>query len=112
MTTTEGAASPPQHYSQEPEMRGQGVHTQALRIIAFWSEVARTLGRLAQETLGPGEVTHSRMQKFQDAWEESRRTARAEEVKSGVSVDPNTRPLDPSSSSTDPDPKRYHRDRR
>ena len=37
-----------------PEMRGQGVHAQALRIRAFWSEIGRTPGCPACETPGPG----------------------------------------------------------
>ena len=37
---------------------------------------------------------------------ESRRTAAAEETKREVAADPDTRPLDQSSSSTDPEPKR------
>ena len=43
---------------------------------------------------------------YQDAWEDSRRTASAEEARRGIGRDPDTRPLDPSSSSTDPNPKR------
>ena len=43
---------------------------------------------------------------YQDAWDESRRTASAEEAKCGIVGDPDTRPLDPISSSTDPNPKR------
>ena len=43
---------------------------------------------------------------FQDAWDESRRTAAAEEANREVAADPDTRPLNPSSSSTDPEPKR------
>ena len=55
---------------------------------------------------GPGK-SHTRDRRtFQDAWGESRRTAPAEEVKRGDEVDQDTRPLDPSSSSTGPDPKR------
>ena len=42
----------------------------------------------------------------QDAWDESRRTAPAEEAKRGVAADPDTRPLYPSGSSMDPEPKR------
>ena len=41
-----------------------------------------------------------------DALDESRRTASAEEAKRGTVGDPDTRSLDPSSSSTDPNPKR------
>ena len=43
---------------------------------------------------------------YQDAWDESRRTASVEEAKRGVAADPDTRPLDPSGSSMDPEPKR------
>ena len=43
---------------------------------------------------------------YQDAWDESRRAASAEEAKRGVVADSDTRPLDPSGSSTDPEPKR------
>ena len=53
------------------------------------------------------EVTHTRAcRTFQEALEESRRTAAAEEAKRGVAADPDTRPLDQSSSSTDPEPQR------
>ena len=87
-------------------MRGQGVHAKALRIIAFWSEIDGTPGCPACETPGP-EKTHTRECKtYQDAWDESRRTASAEEAKRGIVGDPDTRPLHPSSSSMDPDPKR------
>ena len=72
-------APPPEEHV--PEMRGQGVDAKALRIIAFWSEIG-------------------------DACDESRRTASAEEAKRGIVGDPDTRALDPSSSSTDPEPKR------
>ena len=47
---------------------------------------------------------------FPDAWEKSRtcgRRAAAQELKRGDQADQATRPLDPSSSSTDPDPKRF-----
>ena len=43
---------------------------------------------------------------FPEVWEESRRTAAAVEAKRGVAADPDTRPLDQSSSSTDPEPQR------
>ena len=57
---------------------------------AFWSEVARTSGCLACATPG-SDKSHTRECKtFQDAWEESRRTATAEEEKRGVAVDPDT----------------------
>ena len=83
-------APPPEEHV--PEMRGQGVHAKALRIRAFWSEIGRTPGCPACET--------------PDAWDDSRRTASAEEAKRGIVGDPDTRPLDPSSSPTDPNPKR------
>ena len=87
-------------------MRRQGVHAKALRIRAFWSEIGRTPGCPECETPGPGK-SHARQGKTcQDAWDESRRTASAEEAKRGIVGDPDTRPLDPSSSSTDPNPKR------
>ena len=54
-----------------------------------------------------GGSSHSRECKsYQDAWDESRRTASAEEAKRGIVGDPDTRPLDPSGSSLDPEPKR------
>ena len=43
---------------------------------------------------------------FQDAREEIRRTATAQDVNRGVQVEQDTRPLEPNSSSMDPDPKR------
>ena len=84
-------ALPPEHDSQESKMRV--------------SEVGRPLGCPACETPGPGKSHTRECKTCQDAWEESRRTATAEEVKRGVEVDQDTRPLDPSSTSTDPDPK-------
>ena len=42
----------------------------------------------------------------QDAWDESRRTASPEEAKRGIFADPDTRPLDPSGCSLDPEPKK------
>ena len=91
---------------QVPEMRGQGVHAKALRIRAFWSEIGRTPRCTACETLGPG-TSHTRECKtYQDSWEDSRRTASAEEARGGIVGDPDTRPLDPSLSSTDPNLKR------
>ena len=54
-----------------------------------------------------GGKSHTRECKsYQDAWDESRRTASAEEAKRGIVGDPDTRPLDPSGSSVDPEPKR------
>ena len=86
-------------------MRGQGVHAKALRIRAFWSEIGRTLGCPACESPGPGESHSRECRTYQDAWDESRRTASAEEAKRGIVGDPDTRPLDPSGSSTNPEPK-------
>ena len=104
--TTTAPEPPPQPDSNVPEMRGQGVHTKALRIRAIWSEIGRTPGCLACETPGPGKSHTRQCKTYQDAWDESRRTASAEEAKRGVAADPDTRPLDPSGSSMDPEPKR------
>ena len=109
--TTQGeipAVPPPAPPPDEhvPEMRAQGVDAKALRIRAFSSEIGRTPGCPACETPGP-EKSHTRECKsYQDAWDESRRTASAEEAKRGVVADPDTRPLDLSGSSMDPEPKR------
>ena len=109
--TTQGeipAVPPPAPPPEEhvPEMRGQGVYANALRIRAFWSEIGRTPGCPACETPGP-EKSHTRECKsYRDAWDESRRTVSAEEAKRGIVGDPDTRPLDPSGSSLDPEPKR------
>ena len=56
----------------------------------------------------PGLVkSHTRECKScQYAWEDSRQQQSAEEAKRGIGGDLDTRPLDPSSSSTDPNPKR------
>ena len=97
-------APPPEEHV--PEMRGQGVHAKALRIRAFWSEIGRTPGCPACESPSPGKSHTRECKTYQDAWDESRRTASAEEAKRGIDGDPDTRPLDPSSSSTDPNPKR------
>ena len=97
-------APPPEEHV--PEMRGQGVHAKALRIRAFWSEIGRTPGCPACETPGPGKSHTRECKTYQDAWEDSRRTASAEEARRGIVGDLDTRPLDPSSSSTDPNPKR------
>ena len=93
-------APPPEEHI--PEMRGQGVHAKALVIRAFWSEIGRTPGCPACETPGPGKSHTRECKTYQDAWEDSRRTASAEEARRGIVGDPDTRPLDPSSSSTDP----------
>ena len=97
-------APPPEEHV--PEVRGQGVHAKALRIRAFWTEIGRTPGCPACETPGPGKSHTRECKTYQDAWEDSRRTGSAEEAKLGIVGDPDTRPLDPSSRSTDPNPKR------
>ena len=81
-------------------------HVETKGTRAFWSEIGRTLGCPACETPGPGKShTHTRECKtYQDARDESRRTAAAEANRE-VAADPDTRPLNPSSSSTDPEPK-------
>ena len=96
--------------SDIPEIRGQGVHAKALWIRSFWSESGRTLGCPACETPGPVKSHTRECKAHQDAWEESRQTARAEEAKRGFDEDPDSRPLNPSSSSTDPEPKRTETD--
>ena len=97
-------APPPEEHAHE--MRGQGVHAKALRIRDFWSEVGRNPGCPACETPCPGKSHTRECKTYQDAWDESRRIASAEEAKRGIVGDPDTRPLDPSSGSTDPNPKR------
>ena len=97
-------APPPEEHVHE--MRGQGVHAKALRIRAFWSEIGRTPGCPACETLSQGKSHTRECKTYQDAWDESRRKASAEEARRGIVGDPDTRPLDPSGSSTDPEPKR------
>ena len=97
-------APPPEKHV--PEIRGQGVHAKALRIRAFWSEIGRTPGCPACETPGPGKSDTRECKTYQDAWDESRRTASAEEAKRQIVGDLDTRPLDPSGSSSDPEPKR------
>ena len=87
-------APPKEHI---PEMRGQGVHAKALRIRAFWSEIGRTPGCPACETPGPGKSHTRECKTYQDAWEDSRRTASAEEARHGIVRDSDTRSLDPSS---------------
>ena len=108
-TATESTTAPeppPQPDSHVPEMRGQGVHAKALRIRAFWSEIGRTPGWPARETPGPGKSHTRECKSYQDAWDESRRTASAEEAKLGIVGDPDTRPLDPSGSSVVPSRRR------
>ena len=109
--TTEGelpteppSAPPPEEHV--PEMRGQGVHSKALRIRAFWSEIGRTPGCPVCETPSPGKSHTRECKSHQDALDESRRTASAEEAKRGIVGDPDTQPLDPSGSSMDLEPKR------
>ena len=104
--TTTAPEPPPQPDSHVPEMRGQGVHANALRFRAFWSEIGRTPGCPACETPGQGKSHTGECKTYQDAWDESRRTASAEEAKRGVVADSDTPPLDPSGSSMDPKPKR------
>ena len=87
-------------------MRDQEVHAKALRIRAFWSEIGRTPGRPACETPSLVKAHTRECKTCQDAWDESCRTASAEEAKRGVVGDPDTGPLDPSGSSMDPEPKR------
>ena len=72
----------------------------------FWSEIGRTPGCPACETPGPDKSHTRECKSYQDAWDESRRTASAEEAKRGIVGDPDTRPLDPSGSSVDPETKR------
>ena len=67
----------PRHDSQESEMRGLGVDAMAIRIRAFWCAVGRTPGCPAFETRGLGDSDTRECKTFQDAWEESRRTATA-----------------------------------
>ena len=81
-------AHPAQLCSDIPEIRGHGVHVKALRIITFWSESGRTPGCPACETPGPGKSHTRECKAHQDAWEESRQTARAEEAKRKVDEDP------------------------
>ena len=77
------------------------MYAKAIRIRAYWSDIGRTPGCPACETPGPGKSDSRECKAFQDVWEESRRTATAEEVARGIVVDPDTRALDPISSSTD-----------
>ena len=89
-----------------PPQPDSDVHAKALQIRAFWSEIGRTPGCPACETPGPGKSHTRECKAHQDAWEESRHTARAEEAKRGFDEDPDTRSLNPSSSSTDLQPRR------
>ena len=77
----------------------------ALRIRAFWSDIGRTPECPACETPEPVKSHARECKAHQDIWEESRQTARAEEAKRGVVQDSDPRPLNPSSSSTDPKPR-------
>ena len=76
------------------------MHAKALRIRAFWSEIGRTPRCPACET--PGKSHTRECKTYQDAWDEGRRTAAAEEANREVAAGPVARPLNPSSSSTDP----------
>ena len=82
------------------------MHAKALRIRAFWSENGRTPGCPACETHGPEKSQTRDCKSYQDAWDENRRRTSAEEAKRGIVGDQETRPLDPSGSSLDPEPKR------
>ena len=82
------------------------MHAKARRIRDIWSEIDRTPGCSACETPGPVKSHTRECKTYQDAWDESRRTASAEEAKRGVVADPDTRPLDQSGSLMDPEPKR------
>ena len=84
-------APPPEEHV--PEMLGQGVHAKALRIRALWSEIGRTPGCPACATPSPGKSHTRECKTYQDAWDESRRSASAEEAKRGIVEDPDTRPL-------------------
>ena len=97
---------PPQPDIDVPEMRGQGVHAKALLIRSFWSENDRTPGCLACETPDLDKSHTRECKAHQDAWEESGQTAAAEEAKRGFAKDPDSRPLNPSSCSVDPEPRR------
>ena len=57
------------------------------------------------ETPKPGKSHARECKAHQDMWEESRQTVRAEEAKRGVVQDADSRPLNPSSSSTDQKPR-------
>ena len=102
--TASARVPPSQPESQESVLRGHGVRGKALRIRAYWSEIGRTLGCPACETPGPGKAHTRECKAFQDVWEESRRTATAEEVKRGIVAESDTRALDSSWSSTDVQP--------
>ena len=75
-----------------------GVHAEALRIKAFWSDVGRTLRALV---LGNLTLLSAKLVKM--LGKSIQRTETAVEVKRGDEVDQDTRP---SSSSTDLDPRR------
>ena len=99
-------APPPQPGSDFHEMRGQGVNAKALQIRSFWSEIGRTSGCPVCGTPGPGKSHTREWKAHQDAWLESRQTPAAEEAERGVTQDSDSRPMNPSSSSMDPEPKR------
>ena len=67
---------------------------------------AELLETPACETPGPVKSHTRECKSYQVAWDESRRTASAEEAKRGIVGDPGTRQLDPSGSSVDPEPKK------
>ena len=83
-------------------MRGQSVHAE--------STPGSEHSGLKSETPGPGKSHTLECKNFKRCQRrESRRTATVEEVKRGDEVDQDSRPLDPSSSSTDHDPNRFRR---
>ena len=96
-----GTSGPP--VASRPD---EGMSTATTQEEAFWSEIGRTPGCPACETPGL-EKSHTReCRSYQDAWDASRRTASAQEAKRGIVAHPDTRPLDPSGSSFDPESKR------
>ena len=78
ISTVPPLAPPPEEHVHE--MRGQGV------LRAFWSEIGRTPGCRGSETPGPGKSHTRECKMYQDAWDESRRTASAEEATAGPRV--------------------------
>ena len=97
-------APPPKEHVAE--MRGQGVHVESTQDQIFLVRNRHNSWMPACETPGPGKSHTRECKLYQDAWDESRRAASAEEAKRGIVGDPDTRPLDPSGSSLDPEPKR------
>ena len=92
-------AHPAQPGSDTPENRGQGVHAKALRIRAFWSEIGRAPG--CPPCPGKSHTREAKHFKMPGT-----RVVELQRRKRGVAADPDTRPLDPSGSSMDPELKR------